>query len=381
MQSKMGSRFKLTAALCFASLAVLMISVALAIGVFQFRASVDLLARNQLDNAQTAQKYLFAQRQSDLLRASASMASNPAFIGYMAQALSPSALTGAIDIASIRDLLEERRGEHHLDIAAIVSPAGRVIAASGDASLDDSNLGADPVLQEARKALNSASGIHRDAQGIELIAFTPVLRGGNLEAWLLTGNGLNAAYIKNLTSVANVDAALVVANPSTAATVLASNLGADITAQLPVALASTALPDSDKQTGKTQLNLGNAPRIARITPLPGSHENVFLVLLQPMAAVNTMRSAIAVPLAIGIAALLILGSMFALLFWLRCVRPLAALSRLCDYSLNGDYALTASPSAGRTLAHVNRAFNHLLGLVDTYRPKPGIPNRRSADRK
>ena len=380
MVSTTGWRFKFTVALCCALLALLTLGIAIAVGVFQFRTSVDVLARVQLNNAKTAQNYLFAQRRSDLQRASASMATNPGFIGYMAKALSPNPVTGAIDIASIRDLLDERRREFHLGIAAIVSPAGRVIAASGDASLDDNNLATDPMLRDARKTISYVAGIRRDAQGAQLVAFTPVLSGGTLEAWLLTGDGLNSTYIKNLANVTRVDAALVVTDQS-GTTVLASNLSQDTAAQLRNALASTPLPDRDNHRGDIKLNLGNARRNAYIAYFPDSHKNVFVVLLQPITEVNAMRSAVAVSLALGVAALMLLGVIFTLVFWLRFVRPLAALSRLCDYSLNGDYALTAGPSASRTIAHVNRAFNHVLGLVDTYRPKPGAPARRIADRK
>lgn len=381
MPAQSGSRFKLTVVLCCVLLAALIIGIALAVGVFQYRRSVDLLANTQFDNAQTAQTYLLAQHRSDLLRASASMAANPGFIAYMAQALSPNPVTGDIDIASIRDLLDERRSEHHLDIAAIVSPTGRVIAASGDASLDDTNLAAYPVLREARKNLTSVSGIHRDAQGVQLISFTPVRRGGNLEAWLFTGDTLDAAYIKALSEVAHIDVALVVTTSSANLRVLASNLGADITAQLPAALPSNLLSAGTDRPRELKLDLNGVTRSARIAALTGGNEHVFLVALQPLAAMQQLYSAIFVPLVVGIAILLCLGLIIGLIVWRRFVRPLAALTQLCDYSLNGDYALTVGPSSSRTIAHVGRAFNNLLGLVDTYRPKPGAPNRRSADRK
>lgn len=379
-----GLQFKRHSAVSFVLVGLVMISVAVAVALFQYWTLAAQVSAQSLDTTQAVQKYIQEQRNQHLAQVSKSIASNPGFISYIAQALTPDAATGAkMDVSSMRDLLEERRTEFGFDVAAIVQPDGLVVAGTGGSRLPIQNLSTNPIFVEARRYLTAASHIWNLDERVLLVTLTPVLRGASLEAFLLTGISLDETYVKKIAQVSHADVAIVAATASGPA-VLASSLDARSVEQLRAAL--SARPDRLGNEGIVaadtfELDLGGQHWPARLVPVADTEGHLLVLSLMAPASRDPLARAIAQPFLTGLATALVLALAFALILWRSFVRPLATLSNGCERALAGDYALAIPSSGGRVVMHLNQTFNHLLAVLDRTRAKPGMPSRRGTDGK
>jgi len=133
------------------AVAVLIAVAAASVVLWQYGAIDRQASTHALDTAQSVHKYVQEQRVAHLEEASRTIATNPSFVSYIAQALSTNDGHGAIDVASIRDLLDERRHDAGLDAAAILDASGKAVASVGDTLSSERDWSALSVVAQVKK--------------------------------------------------------------------------------------------------------------------------------------------------------------------------------------------------------------------------------------
>src|SRR3989339_1095671 len=139
--------FPMRAAVVLAATAV----VSAGLVAWQIARDARGVAHRTLTTLQLTQALVEAQQDSDLTTRGELIAGNQAVVGYMTQALG-SALPGVeVDHSSIVDLLEERRTQLGLDVAAALGADGKLLATT-DRHPETHDFASDPVFAAASKA-------------------------------------------------------------------------------------------------------------------------------------------------------------------------------------------------------------------------------------
>ena len=356
-----------------------------AVGYWQFQGVSRQISKQILDTSQSVQRYIHDQQIQHLRELSNGIAGNSSFASYIAEAMSSSSVPGQTrDVASIRDLLDERRKDAGLDAAAILDVNGKLVAATGDSFFSESDLSTLPQVAQTRKDGSQAFGILETDKRLPLIAVTAVTRGSGVEALLITGERFDEAALKRMAKIGQIDLALVVMEP-TGARLVSSTLDAH-----DAQVVSQALGKLENHfhvgAGQTsaaddaELDFEGQWRSVRFVPFHASDDKVQLMALVPEAHRQSICKVMALPLIVGAIGGTIFSIVIALVGWFRVTRPLLRMAELSDRAAGGDHALQASVSGSPLVRKIGTALNVLLSQLDRYRVTPGTPRRRSTDR-
>ena len=131
----------------------------------------------KLSSSQLIQQEFNQQKLRQLELVSLVVASDPAFVAYVAQTIFDLENNESADVASIADLLLERKRQYGFDVAFIVSAEGEQIARSDQAMSAPQDLSSEPLMQTAISQLLPVSGYWSDQQNIYQAAVVPLARG------------------------------------------------------------------------------------------------------------------------------------------------------------------------------------------------------------
>jgi hypothetical protein len=338
--------------------AVLLLTVAAAAVTLQ---QADRRARGAslapLRVAITLERELQANQLAELQLRADALAQDPAFVDYVAQSLIPNPqLGGAVDKASISDLLKERRRGY--DIAVVLDAQGAPVAASGILLREPGSIQRDPLVVSAISQLTSRQGLWIDDGQLLWIAVSPLLRGGALQGVLLVGSHVDDAFAATIGRIAHVDVALFVAPAAGAGQPSSSGLdhwtGQALSARLPEVLGVTekagkAMPLADGQRSAT----------AWVAPMDASGGKVALVAISPDDGGGvgdaTTWPLLAVVCGFGVCMLLLV-----LLQWWRTWLPLQRMLDVVELARHGDQHLTLRVDGSAIVRRLREGINPLL---------------------
>ena len=282
------------------------------------------------------------------------IAGNQAVVAYMTQALGSLLPGEAVDYTSIVDLLEERRSQLDLDLAAVVAADGRALAVT-DAYAEGHDFARDPVFVEARKTQSVGTGLWRDGERLLHVAMLPLARYNAGDAYLLVAEEVDQDYVKTIAAIGAADVALVAPSGS-GTTVVASTLPATDADALSRSIAQFPADDASS-TGHLSLAAGSSQ--ARFAPLFGNKEVRVVQIARRMPLSATLAAHVP---SVLLAVLSLLGLLAAILWYGRRVAsPLQALERLLERAATTPDRNLHMDQAGS--ADVNRvavAFNQLM---------------------
>lgn len=350
-------------------------------GAMQYRGLMQQPSSRALATAQSVQKYFLVERAQQLETASNIVARNPSFAGYIAHAFGDESTPGGIDVASIRDLIGERREDLKADVVAILTPSGKVVAASGDIQSEWLDLSKNPMLDRAKKTDDTLSGFLVRDKGLLLITCSTLRRGTDIQAMLLVGQRIDTRVITEAARLTNAGVALL-QQTGTTWQVVTSTTTDSVSQQLPAAMSQLIESGADKTAvdGGAKLATSDGIWIARATPLNTNDASVALVSLLPPAFSDGLLQAIGVPLlclGIGLLALLIV---FGVASWLSMGRALSHLADLSARATKGDHALEFNMKGRGVVGRIGSGFNYLTRELSRYRVPTGTPMRRATDR-
>jgi hypothetical protein len=316
---------------------------------------------SQLKVAATVERELGASQLVELQLRAAALAQDSAFVDYVAQSLIPNPqLGGAVDSASMSDLLRERRKGY--DIAMVLDFRGTPVASSGILLKDHGSIRQDPLVGDAISQLKPRQGVWVDHGQMLWVAVNPLLRGGALQGVLLTATHVDSAFVMAVGRIAQTDLALVI-QPS-AGSEPAPSTGLDgwteqaLTAQTPQLLGVT-----DKNGNAVRLADAQHGVMTWVTPLNASGGRAALVAIGPdegQAIIDTG----ALPLLLGIAGFGACALLLVLLHWWRTWLPLQRMLDVIENASAGDRHLTIRVEGSAMVRRLRDGINRLLHSVD-----------------
>lgn len=312
--------------------------------------------KERLHTAAAVGMELQAIRLQELQLRAAMLANDQAFVDYVAQSLIPSpALGGAVDSASISDLLNERR--HGYDLAMVLDPRGQPVASSGVLLRDRAGIRRDPLVARAIAGLKPVQGLWIDHGQLLWVAVNPLLRGGVLQGVLLSGAWIGDEFAATASRMGHTGIALVATgaawSPRMSGTgeVSAAALG-DNVAGITAVIAPTGQA--------LQLRVDQHGASAWVVPLPVSGGRAALVAVAPAGAVTATARGLARPLQLGAALLGLLAALLVLQQWWRTYLPLQRMQSVVHRAANGDAHLTVRVDGGASVRQLREQLNRLL---------------------
>ena len=343
-----GTRFRLLLALA------IVLPALLALLALQFARDDAREASRTLATLAMTQQLVEDQSNRNLTIRGELIAGNQAVVAYMTQALGSLLPGEAVDYSSIVDLLEERRSQLDLDLAAVVAADGRALAVT-DAYAEGHDFARDPVFVEARKTQSVGTGLWRDGERLLHVAMLPLARYNAGDAYLLVAEEVDQDYVKTIAGIAAADVALV-ASSASSATVVASTLPATDADALSKAVAQWR---AEGAPSGGRLHLAAGASQARSRPLFGSKDVHVLQITRRMP----LSATLAAHAPTVILAVLALLALLAAIAWYgrRVASPLQALEVLLERAATTpDRNLRMDEAGAADVARVSAAFNRFM---------------------
>lgn len=285
------------------------------------------------------------------------IAGNQAFIGYITQALGDGLPGSVVDTASVVDILEERRAQLGLSMAAVFDGQGQLIA-SRDGISERQNSARQLLIEEAGKANVTAHGVWVDGGRMFFVAMVPLAAYGSDAGFLLLGTVLDDAVATLIGKASDADVALfAVGGPEPVLT--AKSAGADSDAK--------AWDDERRDAGK-EGRLETRMASGYFAPLFGSPAGELRVVVH---SASRWMSAVmqGLPLLLGLGLGVVAMILTVQLSNARVASDAKELARVMDHAATtGDYHLKVSTSGSRVLQPVAAAFNSLMQRLNRSGP-------------
>lgn len=289
------------------------------------------------------------------------LASDPAFVDYVTQALVPDPhLGGAIDSASISNLLDERRTGY--DSAVVLDPQGRLAARSGMPLRRDGDYRHDPLIAQSLQSRTPASGLWSGNGQLAWVAVEPLLRGAAMQGLLVTSVRIDDAFAQKLAKLSDSEVALLVPAASGATIVASSNIGTLVGGEL---RDRTANPLEVVEADGRQLAIpaGSDTRLAWATPLDAASGKAALVALPSTRGARSVSTAEpATALRVCLLLLTGLAALVVVLQWKRTYQPLQEMGDIVARAAQGEKFITLRTRGSSGVRRLAGAINGVLRL-------------------
>lgn len=314
------------------------------------------LADYRLETARSVQRLAEQQLGKDLDTRAELIAANQAFIGYVSQAMG-GILPGTVaDNASIVDLLEERRAQLGLTIAAVINGQGQLIA-SRDGISENMDFTREALFTDAVTNNATTHGVWFNDHRIFYVSILPLTRYGSDAGFLLVGMPVDQELAELLSQTAGTQIALY-ANTPKGPEIATSTLPPGQTQDLLVRMSE--LPAAEEGDYSAQLD-GTVYR-GYTAPLFGSG------LIRATALVATSSGLgswieVGLPMACALMLFLCMGLVFVRYSRLTTRQEIDDLARIIERAAQtGDFRLHTPQKSG-LLAPVALAFNRLMARL------------------
>ncbi len=207
----MLSRLSFTARIFLAS--TLLVVAALLVSAVATYTRGSEIARNaandSLTHSRAVQQNFQKLRFQQLKLMSQLMASDPAFLSYVAESAGNN-LTGGgqVDVRSISDLLTERQGEIGFDFGMVLDQSGVLLARSGSVAARES-LGANPVVAAAMQAQGAETGYWLREGHAYQVAVVPLANRDELLGYLVLGLAVDQPLLQDVKQVSGAELVLL----------------------------------------------------------------------------------------------------------------------------------------------------------------------------
>ncbi|WP_223787387.1 serine/threonine-protein kinase [Marinicella meishanensis] len=314
----------------------------------------------KLTSSQLIQQEFNEQKLRQLELVSLVVASDPAFTAYVAQTIFDLENGAEADIASIADLLLERKQQFGFDVAIIASADGQQIARSDQAMSAPRDLTGVELMQRGLNELIPISGYWSDNDQIYQAAVVPLARGRNLIGFLITGLLVNNQLTADIARLTGTEVVILSAQDDQLKAV-ASTLDLDLNATLLNKIndpnnAINVAADQQFNLSLNDLNMAN-----RVDLLAELNDQSFYLLNgvsvdQTMAPFLTTRNSL---LLVGVA-MIVVAFFIASYLVNRSFAPLARISAATRQVSYGNYAAQFPNKVGSDLSDLSGSINQLV---------------------
>ncbi len=365
-KNKLSLSKKLTFATTF--LVVIAVIVSMTTTLFQGQQIANSTVDEKLGASQTVQKALTEQRAKQLTLISLLVSSDPAFIAYLAEAMAPSGFGDQVDMASIHDLLVERKQQFGFDLAITINSEGQQVARSDQAMTVAKDLSELPLLKRTMSNLTPQSGFIEDQGEVHQAAAIPLARGGHLIGYFITGLALNDQFANDIRAISGSDVLLTTTQEGQR-TVKATTLNNGQKDDFITAYGLQKSASSEQQSIKA----GNQQYAYQTSIIEQSD------LSHPLELVSIVsEDLILKPFTDSRNVLFVLGVLIAILslglcYWIvkQALKPLDTISRSTAGVSKGDYEVSFPENVGPDLSLLS---NSVTQIAFTVRAKKALSN-------
>lgn len=301
------------------------------------------------EQVRTTQRLVEAHHREALSDRAEQLAGDPAFAGYVEQAMGGALPGMSVDTTSIVDLLRERQGQLGLAASAVLDRNGRVIASTMPMP-DSGTLQGDALFARARSNVALATGVWTKQDALMHVAVLPLAAVGVSEGFLLVAEPLDLRFAQTIATATGADVLLHQARGG----VVTSTLSPE---------ARDAFP-ADALRGGTSMSVDvdGATRPVFGFPLLES-EQARLIVVAPDAPRTALAAAARLPWLIA-GALWLLGVIGGgWLLWRRVLGPVDGIAGRLDRASGGDYHLQFPENAAGSMLPLASAFNRLMASL------------------
>ncbi|MCB1582908.1 MAG: protein kinase [Marinicella sp.] len=352
-----SSGLKLSTKLTLITAILITLSVIIAVFVtFYFGNQIaDESIDKKLNSSHLIQDEFKQQKLKQLELVSLVVASDPAFVAYVAQTIFDLENDANADIASIADLLLERKQQYGFDVAIIASVDGQQIARSDQAMSAPRNLNDIKLMQEAMDALLPVSGYWSDSQNYYQAAVVPLSRGRNLIGFLITGLIIDDQLANDIAKLSGTEV-MVLDQHQGQLVSLGSTMDLNMSDSMILALSQLSNVDNNSTLNVNQQQLFiSSESLAKL----GDHHLLILNAVsvdQTLAPFYKTRNILIIS---GVAAI-ILASLLARFFVNQFLSPLSQMSSATRQVSYGNYTAKFPESVGRDLDDLSGSINQLV---------------------
>ena len=307
-----------------------------------------------LDHSRAVQQDLRKLRFQQLKLMSQILASDPAFLSYVATAGGNGLGQAPVDTRSISDLLTERQGEIGFDFGMVLDPSGALLAESGKAGSGHENFAADSTVAAALQNQAPAAGYWlRDGHTYQ-VAVAPLANRDELSGYLVLALAVDQTLLQDVKQVSGAEIA-VLDTTGGKHTVVESTLEPQQVEALGRALGSF---DTLPKEGFS-LDMGGERWLAQAEPLGDGKSATALTLSSFDRAVGGVRSILEEQLLAALIATLVA---VALSWWLsqRLAKPLKDLADAAHSAARGEFQQRFTAEGEGEIAKLTQAFDSLL---------------------
>lgn len=338
---------------------VIAITTVAAVGVLWYgkRVAHARLIEQLRDSTEVAGA-LQAGRLKELQLRTKDLASDPAFVAYVAQSLVPDPrLGGIVDRASISDLLASRREGY--DASMVLDATGTPVTYSGVIVKESAAIRAHPLVQRALTTREPTTGIWVLGNELAWVAVDSMQRGGVLQGFVLTATRFNDAFADDVSRITDTGVAVMIQANSQAA--LSASSAIDETTQVALIENAAQLFSGGETKGRSiSLVTGAGKTPAWVSPLPVTGDQAVLVAVAGTAGPQRAGAQVPWPLLIGVALLGLAGILLVILHWSRTYLPLQDIGDILARGGHGERFLTARSTGSGIVNHLRDATNEVL---------------------
>lgn len=292
-----------------------------------------------------------------------------ALVNYVAASIGADELglgeSSGPDVASLRDLLIERRDQFGFDLGLVLDAEGGVLARSDTTEAFAESLAADPLVKATREKLAPQSGFWREGDNLYQAAAMPLAQDGALVGFLLLAQRVDAALAADIARSSDAQVAFWLPREGGLA-LAATSLPEAGAAALQQAFAARPEVIEAVRLGQPidglALQFDGGEWRVRIRPTAVEGEaalGAVSALASPDAAMAVYRQMLDRLLLAGIAAVLIA---LPLSYWFsrRLLRDARSLADAAERAAGGDYQADVALDGKDELARLSRAVDSLL---------------------
>jgi HAMP domain-containing protein len=356
MSQQHGFRLSSKMTLVTAGLITLTVLVSIFVTFYFGNQIADESINRKLNTSQLVQQEFNTLKKRQLELVSLVVASDPAFTAYVAQTIFDLDNDQPADVASIADLLLERKQQYGFDVAYIASAEGQQIARSDQAMSAPRDLTVEPLMATAMEQLVPVSGYWSDQENIYQASVVPLARGRNLIGFLITGLLVDNSLTADISRLTGTEVVFL-SKTNQQHQALASTLDLDLTDTLLGKLNSQQ--PTEQAVFNMSLNDLNLAMSVRSINSKGDQEFLILNGVSVDQALAPFVKTRNVLLGTGAAAI-ILSLLLARWLVNQSLAPLSKISQATRQVSYGNYAVDFPHNVGKDLSDLSGSINQLV---------------------
>ena len=282
------------------------------------------------------------------------IAGNQGVTGYVAQALGGSLPGVVFDTASLVDLLQDRRDQLGLSVAAIIDAQGKVVATTQPFA-DGNDFSSDPLYLGASKTGKVQTGLMLDGGRLLRVSILPLVDYGVGVAQLLVAEPIGIEQARAIADIGHADVALLAdtaAGPLVIASTLPTEQQAGLLAELPMRGTS--------DVARAVIHLNGVRQDVSVQPLFGLPQARLVSLVRPRTDEASFL-ALRLPFLIASVLLLLVLVVVAWQVWRRLLGPANALADVVERSAQtNDMHMSAAVSGAPVLRRLAMGINQIF---------------------